>query len=169
MAKRESIQKKLQRVRAPRVQLTYDIEVGGAKETKELPFVIGVLGDFSAASDVKKIKLKNKKFIDVDLENIDEVMRSIEPRVLFETENTLIAEGTTLAIDLSFKSMKDFRPEQLVQQIKPLCQLMKVREGLTDLRNKISNNEKFEDVLGEVLRHTEQLHRLSIETGDNND
>ena len=81
MAKRESVQKKLQRIRPPRVQLTYDVEVGDAKEIKELPFVVGVLGDFSAASEIEKNKLKDKKFINVDLENIDEVMESLAPRL----------------------------------------------------------------------------------------
>ena len=84
MAKRESVQKKLQRIRPPRVQLTYDVEVGDGKEIKELPFVVGVMGDFSAASELEKTKLKDKKFINVDLENIDEVMESLAPRAAFQ-------------------------------------------------------------------------------------
>lgn len=99
MAKRESVQKKLQRIRPPRVQLTYDVEVGDGKEVKELPFVVGVLGDFSAASELEKTKLKDKKFINVDLDNIDEVMESLAPRAAFDVENTLTEEGGRMSVD----------------------------------------------------------------------
>lgn len=163
MAKRESVQKKLQRIRPPRVQLTYDVEVGDGKEVKELPFVIGVLGDFSAASELEKTKLKDKKFINVDLDNIDEVMQSLAPRATFQVENTLTEEGGRLAVDLTFNSMQDFRPENVVQQVDPLRKLVEARERLTDLRNKISNNERLEDLLDEVLQNTDQVRRLNAE------
>jgi len=163
MAKRESVQKKLQRIRPPRVQLTYDVEVGDGKEVKELPFVIGVLGDFSAASELEKTKLKDKKFINVDLDNIDEVMQSLAPRATFQVENTLTEEGGRISVDLTFNSMQDFRPENVVQQVNPLRKLVEARERLTDLRNKISNNERLEDLLDEVLQNTDQVRRLSAE------
>ena len=163
MGKRESVQKKLQRIRPPRVQLTYDVEVGDGKEVKELPFVIGVLGDFSAASELEKTKLKDKKFINVDLDNIDEVMQSLAPRATFQVENTLTEEGGRMAVDLTFNSMQDFRPENVVQQVDPLRKLVEARERLTDLRNKISNNERLEDLLDEVLQNTDQVRRLSAE------
>ena len=163
MAKRESVQKKLQRIRPPRVQLTYDVEVGDGKEVKELPFVIGVLGDFSAASELEKTKLKDKKFINVDLDNIDEVMQSLAPRANFQVENTLTEEDGRMAVDLTFNSMQDFRPENVVQQVDPLRKLVEARERLTDLRNKISNNERLEDLLDEVLQNTDQVRRLNAE------
>lgn len=163
MGKRESVQKKLQRIRPPRVQLTYDVEVGGGKEVKELPFVIGVLGDFSAASELEKTKLKDKKFINVDLDNIDEVMESLAPRANFQVENTLTEEGGRMLIDLTFNSMQDFRPENVVQQVDPLRKLVEARERLTELRNKISNNERLEDVLDEVLHNIDQVRRLRAE------
>ena len=163
MAKRESVQKKLQRIRPPRVQLTYDVEVGDGKEIKELPFVVGVLGDFSAASEVEKTKLKDKKFINVDLDNIDEVMESLAPRANFQVENTLTEDGGKMSVDLTFKSMADFTPEQVVQQVDPLQKLVAARERLSDLRNKISNNERLEDLLDEVLHNTDQIRRLSVE------
>ncbi|MFC6168353.1 type VI secretion system contractile sheath small subunit [Acinetobacter terrestris] len=163
MAKRESVQKKLQRIRPPRVQLTYDVEVGDGKEVKELPFVIGVLGDFSAASELEKTKLKDKKFINVDLDNIDEVMQSLAPRANFQVENALTEEGGGMSVDLTFNSMQDFRPENVVQQVDPLRKLVEARERLTDLRNKISNNERLEDLLDEVLQNTDQVRRLSAE------
>lgn len=163
MAKRESVQKRLQRIRPPRVQLTYDVEVGDGKEVKELPFVIGVLGDFSAASELEKTKLKDKKFINVDLDNIDEVMQSLAPRATFQVENTLTEEGGRMSVDLTFNSMQDFRPENVVQQVDPLRKLVEARERLTDLRNKISNNERLEDLLDEVLQNTDQVRRLNAE------
>ena len=163
MAKRESVQKKLQRIRPPRVQLTYDVEVGDAKEIKELPFVIGVLGDFSAASELEKTKLKDKKFINVDLDNIDEVMTSLAPRAAFQVENMLTEEKGSLTISLTFNGMQDFRPENVVLQVDPLRKLVEARERLTDLRNKISNNERLEDLLDEVLQNTDQVCKLSAE------
>ena len=163
MAKRESVQKKLQRIRPPRVQLTYDVEVGDAKEIKELPFVIGVLGDFSAASELEKTKLKDKKFINIDLDNIDEVMTSLAPRAAFQVENMLTEEKGSLTISLTFNGMQDFRPENVVLQVDPLRKLVEARERLTDLRNKISNNERLEDLLDEVLQNTDQVRKLSVE------
>lgn len=163
MAKRESVQKKLQRIRPPRVQLTYDVEVGDGREIKELPFVVGVLGDFSAASELEKTKLKDKKFINVDLDNIDEVIESLAPRANFQVDNTLTEEGGKISVDLTFKSMDDFRPEHVVQQVDPLKKLVAARERLTDLRNKISNNERLEDLLDDVLQNTDQVRKLSLE------
>jgi len=151
MAKRESVQKKLQRIRPPRVQLTYDVEVGDGREIKELPFVVGVLGDFSAASELEKTKLKDKKFINVDLGNIDEV------------ENSLTEESGTISVDLVFNAMDDFRPEQVVQQVEPLRKLVEARERLTDLRNKISNNERLEGLLDDILKNTDQIRKMSME------
>ncbi len=163
MAKRESVQKKLQRIRPPRVQLTYDVEVGDAREVKELPFVVGVLGDFSAASELEKIKLKDKKFINVDLENIDEVMQSLAPRASFQVDNTLTEAGGKMSVELNFNAMDDFKPEQVVQQVEPLRRLVEARERLTDLRNKISNNERLEDLLDDVLKNTDQIRKMSVE------
>lgn len=165
MAKRESVQKKLQRIRPPRVQLTYDVEIGDGKEVKELPFVVGVLGDFSAASELEKTKLKDKKFINVDLENIDEVMESLAPRASFQVENTISGEGGRMGVDLTFNSMADFRPENVVQQVDPLRKLVDARERLSDLRNKISNSERLEDLLDEVLKNTDQIRKMSAEAG----
>ena len=163
MAKRESVQKKLQRIRPPRVQLTYDVEVGDGREIKELPFVVAVLGDFSAASELEKTKLKDKKFINVDLGNIDEVMQSLAPRASFQVENSLTEESGTISVDLVFNAMDDFQPEQVVQQVEPLRKLVEARERLTDLRNKISNNERLEGLLDDILKNTDQIRKMSME------
>lgn len=160
MAKRESVQKRLQRIRPPRVHLTYDVEVGDGKESKELPFVVGVMGDFTGASEVEQAKLKDKKFVNIDLENIDEVMSAMSPRTAFNVDNQLTDEGGRLPVDLTFNSMDDFSPEAVVQKIDPLRQLVEARARLTDLRNKISTSEKLEDLLDEVLRNTEQVRQL---------
>jgi type VI secretion system protein ImpB len=160
MAKRESVQKRLQRVRPPRVQLTYDVEVGDSKELKELPFVVGVMGDFAGSSEVEQAKLKDKKFVNVDLENIDEVIAAMSPRAVFRAPNHLTDKGGEFGIDLTFKSMEDFRPEAIVQQIDPLRELVAARGRLTDLRNKISTSERLEDLLDDVLRNTEQVQQL---------
>lgn len=165
MAKRESIQKKLQRVRPPRVQLTYDVEIGDAIQQKELPFVMGVIGDFSGDSEIAQPRLKDKKFVNIDGDNFDEAMAAIEPRAKFRVANKLTEKGGEFAVDLAFRSMEDFRPENIVTQIEPLNKLVEARTRLADLRNKIAGSEKLEDLLNDVLRSTEKLEKLGRESG----
>lgn len=169
MSKKESVQKKLQRIRPPRVQLTYDVEIGDAIEQKEIPFVVGVMGDFAGNSEVPAPKLKDRKFINVDLDNFDDVMKGVEPRSVFRVKNTLSEKGGEFAVDLKFKSIEDFRPEAVVQQVEPLRKLLEARSKLSDLRNKISGNDTLEDVLSEVLSNTERLQQLGKETRQKED
>ncbi|WP_136417271.1 type VI secretion system contractile sheath small subunit [Herbaspirillum sp. ST 5-3] len=164
MSKKESVQKKLQRVRPPRVQLTYDVEIGNAIEQKEIPFVVGVMGDFSGNSEVTLPKLKERKFVNVDLDNFDDVMKGVEPRAAYRVKNTLSEKGGEFAVDIKFRSIEDFRPEAVVQQVEPLRKLLEARGKLSDLRNKLAGNEKLEDVLSEVLSNTENLQQLGKET-----
>ena len=161
MAKKESIQKRLQKVRPPRVQMTYDVEVGDAIEKKELPFVVGVVGDFSGQSEVEQKKLRDRKFVNIDNDNFDEVIKGIEPRAVFRVDNKLTDKGGEFAVDLKFKSMEDFRPEAVVQQVEPLRKLLEARTKLADLRNKLAGNEKLEDILSDILSSTEKLDALS--------
>lgn len=161
MAKKESIQKRLQKIRPPRVQMTYDVEIGDAIEKKELPFVVGVVGDFSGQSKLEQKKLRDRKFVNVDNDNFDEVLKGVEPRAAFRVANTLNEKGGEFAVDLKFKSMEDFRPESVVQQVEPLKKLLEARTKLADLRNKLAGNEKLEDILSEVLSSTEKLAALS--------
>ena len=161
MAKKESIQKKLQKVRPPRVQMTYDVEVGDAIERKELPFVVGVVGDFSGQSEVEQKKLRDRSFVNVDNDNFDEVMKAVEPRAVYRVPNKLSDQGGEFAVDLKFKSIDDFRPEAVVQQVAPLKKLLEARTKLADLRNKLAGNEKLEDILSDVLSSTEKLDALS--------
>lgn len=160
MAKKESVQKRLQKVRPPRVQLTYDVEIGDAIESKELPFVVGVLGNFAAQSKEPQGKVRDRKFVNVDMDNFDDVMEGMAPRAAFRVKNRLSAEGGEMAVDLEFKKFEDFRPESVVQQVEPLRKLLEARSKLADLRNKLAGNEKLEDLLNDVLANTEQLNHL---------
>jgi type VI secretion system protein ImpB len=160
MSKKQSVQKKLQKVRPPRIQMTYDVEIGDAIESKELPFVMGVVGDFGGTSEVEKKRLKDRNFVGIDRDNFDEVMKGIEPRAAYRVENTLTGEGGKFAVDLKFRSMEDFRPEAVVQQVEPLRKLLEARTKLADLRNKLAGNDKLEDILADVLTNTEKLAEL---------
>ncbi|MET3133005.1 type VI secretion system protein ImpB [Oxalobacteraceae bacterium GrIS 1.11] len=157
---RESVQKKLQKVRPPRIQMTYDVEIGDAIENKELPFVMGVVGDFGGNSEVEQKKLKDRSFVGIDRDNFDEVMKGIEPRAAYRVANELSGEGGQFAVDLKFKSMADFRPESVVEQVEPLRKLLEARTKLADLRNKLAGNDKLEDILNDVLNSTEKLAEL---------
>lgn len=161
MANQDSVQKKLAKVRAPRVHLTYDVEVGDSIETKEIPFVVGVLGEFSGDSVLEQPRLKDKKFVEVDLVTFDEVMSGLAPRATFRVSNDLSDKGGKFAVDLAFNRIDDFRPEAVAAQIEPLKQLVQARDRLADLRNKISANEKLEDLLDEVLKNTEQVRKMA--------
>ena len=166
MAKKDSVQKRLDKVRPPRVQLTYDVEIGDAIEQKEIPFVTGVLADFTGRQDPDKplAKLKDRKFVNVDLDNFDEVMKGMAPAASYRVKNKLGAEGGEFAVNLKFNQIEDFRPESVVQQVDPLRKLLDARTKLADLRNKLAGNEKLEDILGEVLSNTEQLKTLGDES-----
>ena len=157
---RESVQKRLQKVRPPRVQMTYDVEIGDAIENKELPFVMGVVGDFGGSSEVEKKKLKDRSFVGIDRDNFDEVMKGVEPRAAYRVANELSDEGGQFSVDLKFKSMADFRPEAVVEQVEPLRKLLEARTKLADLRNKLAGNDKLEDILNDVLNSTEKLAEL---------
>jgi type VI secretion system protein ImpB len=167
MSKKESVQKRLQKVRPPRVQLSYEIEKGDAIEQKELPFVVGVISDLGGNPDTPQAKLKERKFVNVDLDNFDDVMRGLQPRAQYRVENKLTAEGGELSVDLHFSSLDDFRPESVVQQVEPLRRLLQARSKLADLRNKLAANEKLEDLLNEVLANTEKLQALDRKDDSN--
>lgn len=160
MANNESSQKRLQKVRAPRVQMTYDVEVGDAVENKELPFVVGVVGDFGGDPDADKKRLKDRNFVSIDSSNFDEVMGAVAPVASFRVANQLSPEGGEFGVSLQFKSMDDFRPEAVVQQVAPLKGLLEARTRLADLRNKLAGNDKLDDILSEVLSNTDKLNTL---------
>lgn len=166
MAKKDSIHKRLEKVRPPRVQLSYDVEVGDAIEQKEIPFVTGVIGDFTGKQDPDNPlpRLKDRKFVNVDLDNFDDVMSGMAPKASYRVKNKLSGSGGEFGVNLEFNSMDDFRPEAVVQQVEPLRKLLEARTKLADLRNKLAGNEKLEDILGEVLTNTEKLKQLGDES-----
>jgi len=164
MSRNSSVQKKLQKIRPPRVQMTYDVEIGDAIENKELPMVVGVLGDFGGNSEVPQKRLKERSFVGIDRDNFDEVMKGIEPRATYRVNNELTGEGGQFAVDLTFRSMDDFRPEAVVNQVEPLKKLLEARTKLADLRNKLAGNDKLEDLLNDVLNSTETMAKLGQPT-----
>ncbi len=163
MAKKESTQHKLDRVRAPRVQLTYDVEIGDAIEKKELAFVAGVLGDFSGKPAEPLPRLKDRKFVNIDKDNFDDVLKGMKPRLQFQVDNRLANDDSRIGVELNFKSLNDFEPENVVQQVEPLRKLLEARQKLADLRNKMAGNDKFEELLSEVLQNTDKIAQLSRE------
>jgi type VI secretion system protein ImpB len=166
MAK-QSAQHKLDRVRPPRVQITYDVEVGGAIEIKELPFVVGVLGDFTGNPEQPLPKLKDRKFIEVNPDNFDTVLEGMKPHLSFAVENKLSdeADAPNLKIDLKFRKMDDFEPANVAKQVKPLKELLDLRTRLSDLRGSLQGNDKLEELLLEAVGNTEKLEKLKGEIG----
>jgi type VI secretion system protein ImpB len=162
---RESTQHKLDRVRSPRVHITYDVETGGAIELKELPFVVGVLGDFTGQPTEPLPKLKERKFIEVNPDNFDTVLEGMKPHLAFSVENKLSDEpdAPNLKVDLNFKSMDDFEPENVARQIKPLKELLDLRTRLSDLRGSLQGNDKLEELLLDAVGNTEKLDKLKGE------
>ncbi|HZV66124.1 MAG TPA: type VI secretion system contractile sheath small subunit [Telluria sp.] len=160
MAKSESVQKRLQKVRAPRVQMTYDVEIGDLVENKELPFVVGVVGDFGGDPSASKKRLKDRNFVNVDSSNFDEVLGGVAPVASFRVPNHLSEEGGEFGVQLQFREMADFRPESVVRQVAPLKGLLEARTKLADLRNKLAGNDKLDDILSDVLGNTEKLGQL---------
>jgi type VI secretion system protein ImpB len=165
MAKKDSLQHKLDRVRAPRVQITYDVEIGDSIEMKEIPFVMGVLADLSGKPDQPLPKLKDRKFVEIDRDNFNNVLEGMKPRLAFKVDNKLTGDDTKMAVELRFKSLDDFRPENVVQQVEPLKKLVDARQKLSDLLTKLDGNDKLDELLQQVVSSTESLEKLSKETG----
>lgn len=162
MAK-ESTQKKLSRVRPPRVQITYDVEIGDAIETKELPFVLGVVGDYSGQPKAALPRLKDRKFVEIDRDNFDDVLKGMAPRLQLQVDNQLKKDESQIGVELNFASLESFSPESIVDSVEPLKQLLEVRTRLADLRNKITGNDKLEDLLDAIVKDTEKLKQISAE------
>jgi type VI secretion system protein ImpB len=163
----ESVNKKLERVRAPRVHIKYDVETGGAIEMKELPFVMGVLGDFTGKPKEPLAKLKERKFVEITPDNFDDVLKSMKPHLQFSVDNVLSEEPDAgkLGVELKFESMDDFSPDQVAKQVEPLRKLLELRQNLADLRGSLQGNEKLDDILQETLSDTEKLDKLRGELG----
>ena len=165
MPKKESLQHKLDRVRPPRVQITYDVEVGGAIELKELPFVIGVMGDFVGKPEEPLPALKNRKFVEIDADNFNQVLSGMKPRLAYTVDNKLQDDGSKMGVELTFDSIEDFEPDNIVQQVEPLRKLVEARQRLTDLRSKMDGNEKLESMLEDIISDSDKQKELKDALG----
>jgi type VI secretion system protein ImpB len=165
MPKKESLQHKLDRVRPPRVQITYDVEVGNAIELKELPFVIGVMGDFVGKSEEPLPALKNRKFVEIDADNFNQVLAGMKPRLAYTVDNKLQDDGSKMGVELKFENIEDFEPDNIVQQVEPLRKLIEARQKLTDLRSKMDGNEKLETLLEDIISDEGKQKELSDALG----
>src|SRR5271166_4516310 len=164
MAK-ESLQKKLSRVRPPRVHITYDVETNGAIEKREIPFVMGVLSDLSGQPEQPLPPLKDRKFVEIDKDTFDKILGQVNPRLAFKVDNRLSEDDTRLGIELRFQSMADFEPAAVAKQVPALRKLLELRNALQNLRSSLIGNDRLESILQEVLNNQEQLKRIEAEAG----
>lgn len=163
---REGTQKKLERVRPPRVNISYDVETGGAIETKELPFLMGVLADLSGQPAEALPRLKDRKFVEITPDNFDAVLKSMKPRVQFTVDNTLDpASGKKVAVDMTFESLDDFSPEAVARKVGPLKELLDLRTKLADLRGSLQGNDRLDEILQNTLNDASAMKKLESEVG----
>ena len=160
-----SVHDKLNRVRKPRVHITYDVETEGAEIQRELPFVVGVMGDFSGDPTSPLRPLADRKFIQIDRDNFNDVMASMNPGLKLKVDNTLSEAGGQMGVDLTFKSIEDFEPARVAQQVPALRALMETRAKLRDLMSKVDRSDELEGLLEQVLKNENDLKSLSSELG----
>jgi type VI secretion system protein ImpB len=155
---RESTQHKLDRVRAPRVQITYDVEVGNANEMKEIPFVMGVLGDFSGKPEQALKAMKDREFVEINPDNFNDVLKGMTPHLSYSVKNTLNPDPNAgqLKVDISFESMDDFSPDKVAEKITPLKDLLNLRTNLSDLIGKLQGNDELDKLLSKAISKTEE-------------
>jgi len=149
------------------VQITYDVEVGDAIEVKELPFVMGVLGDFTGQPVEALARLKDRKFVEVTPDNFDTVLESMKPHLAFSVENKLSEDPSAgnIKVDLHFKSLDDFSPDNVARQVKPLRELLELRDRLSDLRGSMQGNDKLEEALRGAVTDKDKVAKLRAEMG----
>jgi len=167
----ESLQHKLDRVRSPRVHITYDVETGGAIEKKELPFVMGVFGDFTGQPEEPLPRLKDRKFVELNPDNFDQVLASMKPHLAFSVENKLSEDPNAgqLKVDLRFQSLDDFSPTNVAKQVRPLKELLDLRTKLSDLRGSLQGNDKLDELLLGAVKDKDKLEKLRAELGKGED
>jgi len=161
----DSIHDKLKRVRKPRVHITYDVETNGAVEKKELPFVMGVMGDYSGDNTDNKKALRDRKFVQVDRDNFNEALAKVNPKLNMKVDNTLADDDSEISVDLDFKNLGDFEPNRIVEQVDPLKKLMEARNKLRDLMTKVDRSDELESILEDVLQSTDSLNNLKTDLG----
>ncbi len=159
----ESIYDSLDRVRKPRIQIRYDVETEGGVVKKELPFVVGVLGDFSGNPTEPLKPLRDRKFISIDRDNFDQILARMTPGLNLKVENTLKGDNSQLGVQLAFSKMEDFEPGAVAKQVEPLRKLLETRDKLRDLQTKVDRSDKLENLLEQVLQNSDKLKELSGE------
>src|SRR5262252_8818936 len=160
-----SIHDKLNRVRKPRVHITYDVETEGAQIVRELPFVVGIMGDFSGDPTAALRPLADRRFTQIDRDNFNDVMASMNPGLKLKVDNKLADDGTQMSVDLKFNSLDDFEPARVAGQVPALAALLETRAKLRDLMSKADRSEELESLLEQVLRNEGELKTLSGELG----
>jgi type VI secretion system protein ImpB len=168
MAK-ESIHKKLSRVRKPRVHITYDVEIGDAIEQKELPYVVGVFADLSGQPKEALPRVKDRKFVEIDRDNFNQALAGIKPRLTFRVPNRLANDDSQIGVEVQFQNMDDFGPEAVAQQVEPIRKLVEARQRLNELALKINASDKLEELLQDVVQNTDALKRISAAGADTKD
>lgn len=162
----ESIQHKLDRVRPPRVQITYDVEVGGAIVMKELPFVMGVMADLSGMPENPLPRMKYRKFVEVDRDNLNDIMAKIQPRLALRVDDKMENKGH-MSAELLFNTMDDFNPVNVIEQIEPLKELYDARTKLKDMLTRLDGNDVLDDMLQKIMTSSSQAEGLRKELGVN--
>ncbi|MCU0626620.1 MAG: type VI secretion system contractile sheath small subunit [Gemmatimonadaceae bacterium] len=152
-------------MRPPRVNIVYEVETGGAIEERELPFVMGVMGDFTGQPAEALPRLRDRKFTDVTLDNFDATMAAMKPRLVLKVENTLSEKGGTLPVELTFQGLDDFAPDRIAHQVEPLRKLLEIRQQLADLRGSLQGNDKLDEILQATINDADKLARLRREVG----
>lgn len=163
----ESTQHKLDRVRPPRVQITYDVEIGDAIVMKELPFVVGIMSDLSGKPAEPLPPLRDRKYVDIDRDNFNDIMKSVAPRLALRVGNRLTGNGDMMNVELNFKSLDDFSPINVLKQIEPLRRLFEARTRLADLLAKLDGNDALDALLQDVVKSTEGMQEIKTAIGGN--
>jgi type VI secretion system protein ImpB len=156
---------RLERERRPRVHIKYEVETGDAQVERELPFVVGVMGDFSGNPTTPLRPLKDRKFVQIGKENFNEVMERIAPELNIKVKNTLAGDDSLMAVQLKFKSMDDFEPGRVAEQVPALKKLLDTRNQLRDLMTKVDRSDELEKLLERVLQNESDLKALSSQLG----
>ncbi len=160
-----SVHDKLARVRKPRVHITYEVETEGAQIERELPFVVGIMGDFAGDPTEPLKPLAERKFVQIDRDNFNDVMARIQPGLNIKVDNTLADDGSQMSVGLKFRSLEDFEPTKVAEQVPALKAMLETRAKLRDLMSKVDRSDELESLLEDVLKDKDKLDKLSAELG----
>ncbi len=163
-----SSQKFIARNRAPRVQIEYDVELYGSEKKVQLPFVMGVMSDLSGKSEEPQPLVADRKFLEIDVDNFDDRMKSMKPRAAFTVPNTLTGEGN-MAVDITFESMDDFSPAAIAKKVEPLRELLEARIQLSNLMTYMDGKTGAENLIGKVMQDPTLLKTLAAQAAPASD